>query len=310
MSFIPQVQELFSRDDSLKEENDVDVPGKVFTERDTKRKWLLSDSVHSTEEKFALAQAQAVCQFHAKFPGGDNFFMLRRLANPFIGQFQGYDMKGHVIVESAIGDTVLPLGGFIFNSMAIQGFPSFTYQDYAVRWMKFMDYVAEEVADNEYAVANSGILRLAMDDAVRDFNGNICIQLRGINVLCNPFSVPSKYLNAPHLKRVRANISVGWTDQFLGHVSNVVRQFLLSLVPLMALKENIKENIRLAQAKRVQKYVKALMPVKTIDPPAESSSRIARSRNSARALVASAVVDAPTTTPIYDTEPSWELFCC
>ena len=317
MSFIPQVQELFSRDDSL--ENDVDVPGKVFTERDTKRKWLLSDSVHSTEEKFALAQAQVVCQFHAKFPGGDNFFMLRRLANPFIGQFQGYDMKGHVIVESAIGDTVLPLGGFIFNSMAIQGFPSFTYQDYAVRWMKFMDYVAEEVADNEYAVANSGILRLAMDDAVRDFNGNICIQLRGINVLCNPFSVPSKYLNAPHLKRVRANISVGWTDQFLGHVSNVVRQFLLSLVPLMALKENIKENIRLAQAKRVQKYVKALMPVKTIDPPAESSSRIARSRragscqNSARTLVASAVVDAPTTTPIStggNIEPSWVLFCC
>ena len=180
--------------------------------------------------------------------------------------------------------------------------------------------VAEEVADNEYAVANSGILRLAMDDAVRDFNGNICIKLRGINVLCNPLSVvinPTKSLNALQLKRVQA--VVGWTDEFLGHVSNVVRQFLLSLVPLMALKENIKENIRLAQAKRVQKDVKALMPVKTIDPPAESSSRIARSRragscqNSAWTLVASAVVDAPTTTPIStggDIEPSWVLFCC
>ncbi len=161
-----------------------------------------------------------------------------------------------------------------------------------------MDHVAEEVVDNEYAVANSSILRLAMDDAVRDFNGNICIKLRGINVLCNPLSVvinPTKSLNALQLKRVQA--VVGWTDEFLGHVSNVVRQFLLSLEPLMTLEENFK----MAQAKRVQNDVKVLMPVKTIHPPAESSSMTTRSRrvgsrqNSARALFTPAVVDSPTT---------------
>ena len=273
--------------------------GSELTERDITHEWSTKLTEDECIEGFNLVQKQAENQFEAKAKkDGLIFFATRPGHTALLQDMLGFDIRREMLCKSAVMDDTVPLGAMVFSFMLIPDMTKLTYTNMVVRWVQLMDNISKGVNEDRSAKQNAGILVEMLNDEVQAFNKNLFTLVRKIKFTCNADSITCTP-GAPsfRIQKLRIKYVKGLTNMLFHAIDKVADKFFNDL-------EN--KTLMCQGIDTVEATDKELLQLHDSDSKDDEDSSAEE--------VASAVVDAPTTTPIYtplyDNEPSWVLFCC
>ena len=232
-SIKPQTIELTARSrGDVKKEN---VPGFELVERDLFHKWSTDLSDEARAIRFGLALKQSLSVFQqAAIEKCMPFYKNIKSQNLLVKGGLGFNIKTEIITDGAVGDNIVPLGLLVFGATLLPKMPQVTYDYAVVKWVDTMDKIVGEFTVRPEAKKHAGELTDILNEAVKVENGDIFVNIRSINFICNESSVTlgsgKSALQQIRIKRVRA--VVGLFDKYLQEVVSKAEMFFDNLEAL------------------------------------------------------------------------------